>query len=60
MAEIRPLVLTASLDDPDAVRDWCETVVARARKIQTDVDALVEELRNAPHIAITLHQDSHE
>jgi hypothetical protein len=57
---VKAVVLTASIDDPDAIRRWVTSVGERARKLQEDIDALERELAEAPHISITLHQHDKE
>lgn len=50
------IVLTASIDDEDAIRRWIDSVGAATEEVRRALDSLVETLKQAPHIAITLRQ----
>lgn len=52
----RAVVLTASIDNDDDIRRWVTSVQRAASKVQESIDKLSAELRDAPHIAITIHQ----
>lgn len=58
MAAAKAIVFTASIDNQEGIEAWMRSVADRARAIQEDIDALGAELRNAPHISITLTQHS--
>lgn len=53
-AEVEALVLTASVDDPAAVRKWVEEVGTLRDEANAAFDRLVQALANRPHIAIML------
>ena len=64
---IHAVVLTASIDDEDGVRRWVEYVGKAAAAVQQSLDAvqqslddLAAQLRDAPHISITLTQHEPE
>lgn len=54
---VKTVVLSASIDNEDAIREWIDTVGEATRAVQAAFDALSEQLRAAPHISITLHQN---
>ena len=56
MATTKAIVLSASIDNEQAIREWIESVQARCREVQEELDDLTAALRSAPHISITLHQ----
>lgn len=56
MALMKPVVLTASIDNEDAIKQWVDSVGAAAHAVQEAIDDLSRQLADAPHIAITLHQ----
>lgn len=56
MAAAKAIVLSASIDNEQAIRDWLQQVGDRSREVGDALDRLSEELRNGPHISITLHQ----
>jgi len=57
---IHAVVLTASIDDEDGVRRWVEYVGKAAAAVQQSLDDLAAQLRDAPHISITLTQHEPE
>lgn len=56
MAQAKAIVLSASIDNEHAIREWIESVQGRCRELQEELDGLTAALRDAPHISITLHQ----
>lgn len=56
MAGLRAVVLTASIDNQAEIERWLRSVKQAATKIERDIEDLSHMLREAPHIAIHLHQ----
>lgn len=52
----KALVLTASIENEDAIRRWLANVQDECRSVQRHIDELADHLRDAPHIQIHLEQ----
>lgn len=56
MGALRALVLTASIDDENGVRQWVDSVGKATAEVQAALNGLRDRLADAPHISITLRQ----
>jgi hypothetical protein len=53
-AEVEALYLTASVDDPAAVKAWLDDVDRERNEVEAAFDRLARVLAARPHIALTV------
>jgi hypothetical protein len=58
VAGVQALVLTASIDNEAAIREWMQAVRERVDVVDAALGQLSKELLAAPHISITLTQSA--
>ncbi len=58
MAAMTPLVLTASIDNQAAIEAWMKSVRDTVQVAEDALNAVADQLVDAPHIAITLRSNS--
>lgn len=60
MAVLNTVVLSASIDNEDAIRQWVERVQEQAGIARQALDELARLLDKQAHIVISLHQSTQE